>query len=390
MIDQYPLGELSAEQFLRDYWQKKPLLIRNAIPDFEPPVSADELAGLACEQEVESRLIRFDPASDHWSLEHGPFDESTFANLPPRHWTLLVQGVDHWIPDAADLLAQFSFIPNWRVDDLMISYAVTGGGVGPHYDNYDVFLLQAAGHRRWELGGLCDEHSPRRDDAPVMILPQWQPEQSYELGPGDMLYLPPQVAHNGVALDDECVTCSIGFRAPAHNELLRSFSDHIGEQLGRETRYTDPDLSLQENPGEITAAALDKVQAILEHYLQDRTRLTQWFGRYMTDPKYPELEEPGDDINADELGSWLAEGGVLVRNEGARFAYVEHGPGPDALDLFVDGRAYTAHGDTATIARALCASRTLELAEQADSLSDETLNLLATLISSGALYCAED
>ena len=383
MIEQYPLGELSAEQFLREYWQKKPLLIRNALPDFIPPVDAAELAGLACEEEVEARLIQFDPQTDHWSLRHGPFDESTFAELPSQHWTLLVQAVDHWVPEAADLLAQFSFIPNWRVDDLMISYAVTGGGVGPHYDNYDVFLLQASGRRRWELGPRCDEHSPRRADAPVMILPEWEAEHSYDLAPGDMLYLPPQIAHNGIALDDDCTTYSIGFRAPAHNELLRSFSDYLGEQLGRETRYSDPDLRLQPNPGEISPAALDRVQAILAHYLQDRTQLTQWFGRYMTDPKYPELEEPGEALNPDQIRRQLASGAVLVRNEGCRMAYVAQSE--TQLQLFVDGRAYDAQGQAAEIARSLCASRTLCPAGSA--LDTDALSLLAQLIAAGALYC---
>lgn len=383
MIDQYPLGELSAEQFLREYWQKKPLLIRNALPDFIPPVDAAELAGLACEEEVESRLIQFDPQTDHWSLRHGPFDESTFAELPSQHWTLLVQAVDHWVPEAADLLAQFSFIPNWRVDDLMISYAVSGGGVGPHYDNYDVFLLQASGRRRWELGPPCDEHSPRRSDVPVMILPEWEAEHSYDLGPGDMLYLPPQVAHNGIALDDDCTTYSIGFRAPAHNELLRSFSDYLGEQLGRETRYSDPDLSLQPNPGEISPAALDRVQAILARYLEDRTQLTQWFGRYMTDPKYPELEEAGEALSPDQLLRQLAAGALLVRNEGCRMAYVAQSA--TQLQLFVDGRAYDAQGQAAEIARSLCASRTLCPAGSA--LDSESLALLTQLLAAGALYC---
>lgn len=382
MIDQYPLGDLTPEQFLQEYWQKKPLLIRNAIPDFVPPVDPGELAGLACEEEVESRLIQFDPQKDHWSLQHGPFDEDTFAALPAQHWTLLVQGVDHWVPEAADLLAQFNFIPNWRVDDLMISYAVTGGGVGPHYDNYDVFLLQAAGHRRWELGPRCDEHSPRRDDVPVMILPEWEAEESYDLGPGDMLYLPPQVAHNGTALDDECTTYSIGFRAPAHNELLRSFSDYIGEQLGRETRYTDPALPLQANPGEITAAALDRVQEILSHYLEDRRQLTTWFGRYMTDPKYPELETPGESLPHSDLSDLLAAGARVVRNEGSRFAYIAHGP--ERIELFVDGHSYPATGAAAGIARELCAARTFQPGQLDDSAS---LELLGQLIAAGMLYC---
>ena len=196
MIDSYPLGDITPEQFLSEYWQKKPLLIRNAFPDFEPPVSADELAGLACEADVESRLIIQNPSNDEWSLENGPFDEERFASLPKTHWTLLVQAVDHWVPEAKALLDQFRFIPSWRIDDLMISYAPKGGGVGPHFDNYDVFLLQAEGQRRWEVGGQYHEGSPRRNDAPVMILPEWDAEESFILNPGDMLYVPPQQLHH--------------------------------------------------------------------------------------------------------------------------------------------------------------------------------------------------
>lgn len=207
----YPLGDIDIDVFLRDYWHKKPLLIRNALPDVKAPVDADELAGLALDEEVESRLIQFNPKADDWHLDHGPLAEERFSELPEKNWTLLVQGVDHWVPEAADLLEQFNFIPNWRVDDLMISYAVDGGGVGPHYDNYDVFLIQTSGTRRWELGPLCDENSPRRDNTPVMILPEWNPEVVYELNPGDILYLPPRVAHNGIAVGDDCMTCSVAF-----------------------------------------------------------------------------------------------------------------------------------------------------------------------------------
>ncbi len=385
MIDQYPLGELSAERFLAEYWHKKPLLIRNACPDFEPPITPDELAGLACESEVESRLIQFNPNSGDWQLEHGPFDDSRFGSLPEQHWTLLVQAVDHWVPEAADLVQRFNFIPNWRVDDLMISYAVDGGGVGPHYDNYDVFLLQASGVRRWELGPICNEHSPRRDDTPVMILPQWEPEQVMHLEAGDMLYLPPCIAHNGVAEGDDCMTLSIGFRAPAHNEILRSFSDFVGEKLGRETRYADPELPLQDNPGEISAAALGQVRTILQQYLQDESLLTNWFGRYMTDPKYPELQSEGEELTDDELAGWLEEGNGLTRNEGARLAFIENGDG--TLQLFADGRAYPCTGSTAQLARALCAQRHYRPQQLPDA---EARTLLLELIATGTLYLEDE
>lgn len=377
-----PLGSISVETFLKDYWQKKPLLIRQAIPDFSPPVTADELAGLACEPDVESRLIRFDAKEDHWSLEQGPFPESRFAELPDSQWTLLVQAVDHWIPEAADLVERFRFIPSWRVDDLMISYAAPGGGVGPHYDNYDVFLLQASGTRRWELGGVCTEDSPRRPDAPVMILPEWKPDQSYDLEPGDMLYLPPQIAHNGYAVGDDCMTYSIGFRAPAHNEILRSFSDFVGEKLGREIRYADPDLSLQTNPGQIGQDALNRVQAILASYLKDEAQIARWFGRYMTEPKYPELEEVQEPPSIEELQQWLAQDIPLRRNEGARFAYLDKA---DEASLFANGEHYPLTCETLPLAEALCL-RNDYTPVQLPNLNRDALDLLCRLIGAGALY----
>ncbi|KEA63869.1 hypothetical protein ADIMK_1996 [Marinobacterium lacunae] len=387
MSDLPPLGAITPEEFLREYWQKKPLLIRNAFPDFEPLVSADELAGLSCEQDVEARIIRFDNAADTWALEQGPFNDETFASLPPTHWTLLVQAVDHWVPEAADLMDLFNFIPTWRVDDLMISYAVDGGGVGPHYDNYDVFLLQAEGTRRWELGGLCDEHSPRREDAPVMILPEWEAKQSFVLEPGDMLYLPPQLAHNGIAIGDGCVTYSIGFRAPAHNEILRSFSDHIGEQLGREQRYSDHDLTRQNNPGEITPFALDKVAGILKQYLEDREQLESWFGQYMTEPKYPELSADAEQLDEDEILQLLEDGYAIRRNEGARLAFIEKNK--DRVLLFADGKTYDAKHEAAELARQLCDERELSL-EQLPSVSTDAMSLLRQLISDGACYITAD
>ena len=378
----YPLGNIDIKTFLAEYWQKKPVLIRNAFPDFSPIIEADELAGLACEEDVESRLIQFSANADKWSLKNGPFGEDDFAALPESHWTLLVQAVDHWVPEAADLLNRFNFIPNWRVDDLMISYASQGGGVGPHYDNYDVFLIQAAGTRRWELGPLCDENSPRRDDAPVMILPEWDADTVYELEPGDMLYLPPRVAHNGIAVTDNCQTYSVGFRAPGINEMLRSFSDFAGERLSNDQRYDDPDLSLQAQPGEMTAQSLDKVQALLCQFINDRALLGEWFGRYTTEPKYPEqsneLPEP---IDAQEIADALNEGSAIVRNEGSRFTYIETA---DEVQLFVDGELYRCAPVLLEFIQLLTNHRLLSLAS--NSLNPDTLELITKLLNQGIVY----
>ncbi|MCV6587793.1 MAG: cupin domain-containing protein [Marinobacterium sp.] len=382
-IENRIFGDISVEQFLAEYWQKKPLLIRGAFANFEFPVDADELAGLACEEDVESRLIIHSDDGEQFDLQHGPLNESVFPSLPARCWTLLVQAVDHWVPQAGELMQQFNFIPNWRLDDLMISYAADGGGVGPHYDNYDVFLIQAAGTRRWEIGGLFDENSPRKPDLPVMILPDWQAEQSWELEPGDLLYLPPQVGHNGIAVGDGCMTYSVGFRAPAHTELFNSFSRRLADELLSEVRFADPDLSLQANPGQITTEALQQVQQLMQNYLADPQRLSQWFGEYMTEPKYPELSQPAIDepLNLDLLDE--IEG--VYRTEGARLAWCQI-DSSDQHYLFADGNTLPFSAAELPLVEAICSEYAFGLPED---LTDSERELLGELIQTGVLYTDE-
>ena len=378
-----PLGDVSLETFLAEYWQKKPLLIRQALPNVQPPISADELAGLACEDEVESRLILHDAEADHWELTHGPFVDATFSALPATHWTLLVQAVDHWVPAAADFLAQFYFIPSWRVDDLMISYSGDQGGVGPHYDNYDVFLVQVRGRRKWEVGGLYDESSPCRPDTPVKILTEWEPEQHWILEPGDLLYVPPRVGHRGVAVEDDCMTCSVGFRAPSHRDILLDFPEYIGETLSEEIRYADPDLALQTNPGQITVEAVNNVQKILRQYVDDQNSLAQWFGRYMTSPKYAEDEPVNEAYALEDVQNHMASGVTLVKNEGSRFAFQQLGKN---LWLFVDGRQYTCSQGMIELVKTLCANRTFR---KIVGQSEEQDSLILDLLNQGSLYLSD-
>lgn len=327
-------GELTAEQFLKEYWQKRPLLIRQAFPNLEPLLESDELAGLALEEQVESRLIRYNPDKGDFNLQRGPFSESDFADLPESHWTLLVQAVDQYLDEAAELLNCFNFIPRWRIDDLMISYATPGGGVGPHYDNYDVFLLQATGTRRWEIGGIESSESARIPELPLMILRDFEASESFELQPGDMLYLPPQIAHNGVATSADCTTYSIGFRAPSDAEILRSLSDHVGERLSSEQRYSDPDLSLELNPGEISPDSLNRVREKLQQVLTNPDTLARWFGSFVSEAKYPEdIYQP----EADEIADWLEEldmAAGVTRMPDARLFFIRQ---PDNLLLFCNG-----------------------------------------------------
>lgn len=371
-------GDISIEQFLTEYWQKKPLLIRGAFKEFDFPVDADELAGLACEDEVESRLIQQNSDGSNWQLTHGPLTEDSFSQLPEDNWTLLVQAVDHWVPDTTDLMEQFNFVPNWRLDDLMISYATPGGGVGPHYDNYDVFLIQAEGKRRWEIGGLFGEDSPRREDTPVMILPEWQAEQSWELEPGDMLYLPPRVGHNGVSLDNECLTYSVGFRAPSHVEIMQGFGSFMADRIASEQRYSDPDLVQQEHPAEITSASVTRLQNLLREYIDQPTMLQQWFGEYMTEPKYPEH------IPASSEEVELEPGMMLARTEGARLAYIaeQHSP----YQLFADGKSYTFEPSLLNLVQQVTKEIEFEIPEDAPTTYYELLN---QLVLQGTLYLEE-
>lgn len=377
----FPLGDLSVEKFLAEYWQKKPLLIRNALPGCVAPIAADELAGLACEEQVESRLIIHDGSSEKWDLTHGPFTDETFRTLPETHWTLLVQAVDFWVPEAAKFLDQFNFIPSWRIDDLMISLAGDGGGVGPHFDNYDVFLVQVSGQRQWEVGGLFDEQSPRRPDTPVMILTDWHPEERWILEPGDLLYVPPRVGHSGIAVGKDCMTCSVGFRAPSHGDMLKEFSHFVGNDLSEEVRFADPDLVLQGHPGHITPAALDKAQEILRLYVEDKEKVAEWFGRSVTIPKYREEEPTQETYSLDDLRAHLSGGGVICRNEGSRFAFQEQ---ETEIWLFVDGRFFRRSRTQADLIKILCAKR--EIGPEQLPKADEDLSLLLDLLNHGNLY----
>ncbi|MDZ4097406.1 MAG: cupin domain-containing protein [Methylophilaceae bacterium] len=274
------LGGISPKQFLKEYWQKKPLLIRQAIPDFEGLLDGNELAGLACEEDVQSRLVSF--SRGKWQLEDGPFPEKRFSTLPKSNWTLLVQGVNHHLPEAAELLKLFNFIPHARLDDLMVSFAPNGGGVGPHFDSYDVFLLQGQGKRRWRISQQTDLSLV--DDAPLRILQNFETEQEYLLAAGDMLYLPPHVAHWGVAVGD-CMTYSIGFRAPSAQELGMQFLSFLQDNMSLTGMYTDHNLALQKHPAELSVDMVKRVNAMLKKIRWNKDMVAGFLGAYLSEPK---------------------------------------------------------------------------------------------------------
>jgi len=260
-----PLGGMPAEVFLRDYWQKQPCLLRQAFPDFVPALDENDIAGLACEELSEARLVTGNFESANWRVEHGPFDEQRLATLPAKDWCLLVQDVEKHYPPLQSLLAQFAFLPSWRLDDLMVSVSAPGGSVGPHVDQYDVFLLQASGQRRWQL---AEQFNPAwQADCDLRVLQQFQPEQEWLLQPGDMLYLPPGLAHYGLALDLG-MTWSIGLRAPSQADLFQAFGDWLAEQQAEQhgdgRRYSDPALEAASRAGEIAPAALRQLADLFE------------------------------------------------------------------------------------------------------------------------------
>jgi 50S ribosomal protein L16 3-hydroxylase len=272
------LGNISVEQFLAEYWQKKPLLIRQAIPNFTPILSSNELFEMAKDEDVESRLICcFD---QHWDMQNGPL--TSIPVKQKKDWTLLIQGVNLQNEKADQLLRQFRFIPDARLDDLMISYAREGGGVGAHFDSYDVFLLQAHGRRRWRISAQKD--LSLIEGMPLKILSKFKSEQEFVLEPGDMLYLPPQYAHDGVALD-ECMTYSIGFRSAAYQEMGESFLQFMSDTIELDGRYTDPELKPTDNPAEISNVMMEKLMAELEKITFSKTDMAIFIGEYLSEPK---------------------------------------------------------------------------------------------------------
>ncbi len=281
------LGGRSTKDFLSRYWQKRPLLIRGAIPGFTGIVQAPELFRLAGRSDVESRVVH--RLGARWRLEHGPFSRERLARLPKSAWTLLVQGLNLVHPAADALLRRFNFIPYARLDDLMVSYAVVGGGVGPHVDSYDVFLLQAGGRRRWRLSAKGAREFDA--DAPIRVLRDFHPDEEWLLDPGDMLYLPPGWAHEGTALEP-CFTYSIGFRAPALAELAGEFLAWIGERAGPAGLYEDPDLRPASNAAEIPTAMLSATERAVRAVRWTRRDVALFLGSYLTAPKPRTRFEP--------------------------------------------------------------------------------------------------
>lgn len=279
----WALQNFDSKNFIQQHWQKKTCLIKNAFADFESPISPEELAGLACEEDVHSRLIMEKGGLSPWQLRYGPFQEIDFTSLPQSHYSLLVSECEKWIPEFAELLDAFHFVPRWRIDDVMLSYAPPGGSVGPHIDEYDVFLLQISGQRRWQYSDQRLENPALLPGLDLAILKSFKPDQVAVLEPGDMLYLPPGIAHHGVAVD-ACMTCSIGFRAPTAIETLESLAQEIDNYDIGKQRYSDANLESDRHFGEITRVEINRFRQLVTDLLnQPQDIWTNAVGKLLSD-----------------------------------------------------------------------------------------------------------
>lgn len=322
------LGGISAGDFLRRYWQKKPLLIRQAFAGFKDPLDKRAVLDLAASEDAESRLISFDGKA--WQLQNGPLAARDFRAVRDARWTVLVQDTQHFSADAHALLAQFDFIPRARIDDLMVSYAIPGAGVGAHVDSYDVFLLQGSGRRRWQISSQRDR--ALKAGVPLKLLARFRAEQEFVLESGDMLYLPPGYAHNGIA-ETECLTWSIGFRAPTQQELANALLDHLRDEFVLDGQYRDPDLLPARHAALIDADMQKRVERLLaplQAATREREMLRKFLGRFLTEPKpHVYFESPARPLTAAAFMRAVAKHGVTLDLK-TRFLY-------DGRGFFING-----------------------------------------------------
>lgn len=368
------LGGLSPQVFMKRYWQKKPLLVRQAVPAFKPLLSRAELFALAANDDVQSRLVIQQPdKKPGWQLKHGPFMRRALPSLKQAGWTVLVQGVDLHHDGAHQLMNQFRFVPDARLDDLMISYATDGGGVGPHLDSYDVFLLQAHGQRRWRIGR---QKAPQlQPDVPLKILTNFVPEQDFVLEPGDMLYLPPGYAHDGIA-QGECMTYSIGFRIPNKGELARELLQRLAEDAEDAVGvalYRDPNQAAVAQPARIPVSMLEFAQQALQDAQRDPLAFARGLGEYMTEPKPNVWFDAQDCTTAPDL---TGRGVQLDRRTRMMF---------DANHVFINGESFSASGRDATAMHQLANDRVLP-AKQVRQLSAQAQRLALSWVQAGWLH----
>lgn len=380
------LGGLTSQQFLDEYWQKKPLLVRQAIPDAQELSDPDELAGLSLEDEIESRILigAEKGKQSQWQLKHGPFTDETYHSLPENEWTLLVQAVNFYLPQFTPLISQFDFLPKWRIDDVMASYAAPGGSVGPHFDNYDVFLIQGHGKRHWKIGPLCDESSSLQEHPDLRLLKDFDTQEEWILEPGDMLYLPPRVAHFGVAVDS-CITYSLGFTSPSTSQVAEYFCDDVLERDLSSKRYTDPPLAAQTASGALKTEAIQQFKQMLIEELDKPEVVSGWLARMISEPKYSDYSPAENDpLSDDDFLSLLDNGEPLYRDEASRFIFTENED--KTITLYINGSQFP-HPGCPELVSTLCDELILDPTNLRPLLHNkEIINWLNQLYCSGYLY----
>lgn len=364
---------MNPKTFLAEYWQKKPCVMRQAFPGFRPLLDRDDLAGLACEQVAESRLVRGSMEAADWEVWHGPFSEASFSRLPNSNWTLLVQDVEKHYGPLQALMHQFDFIPQWRLDDLMISFAATGGSVGPHADEYDVFLLQAEGKRRWQIAATFDP--ALLPGCALKVLRHFSAEREWVLEPGDLLYLPPRVAHYGLALEP-CMTWSIGARAPSAADLLQAHGEWLAQADDQGGFYTDPDLQAPGRAGEVTPQALAGLRELMRAGIRDDEETNTFLAAFLSRFRLAhEPAEPPHSVTAGRVFEAIKNGQRLLRNPWTRLTWIEIGAGARLL------AAGQPHECSVELAEALCEWEQPRLS--LEMLDRRDLDVLTELLNQG-------
>ncbi|WP_119025727.1 cupin domain-containing protein [Acinetobacter soli] len=373
------LGGITAEQFLNEYWQKKPLLVRNAMPEIINILEPDDVKELALEETVSARLIKQkDKDPNQWSVKSSPLIKGDFQKLP-KLWTLLVQAVDHYSFDLAELWKKFPFIPQWRRDDIMVSYAPKGGSVGQHFDFYDVFLVQGYGHRRWQLGQMCDENTAFVAGQPLKLLPEMDVHFDEVLAPGDLLYVPPGLSHYGVA-EDDCLTFSFGFRMPNVATMMDRVSDRFADNALLKNPVIDIMRDQVGQIGEMTSNELAYLKAKVLDQLQHSSDFEHALVALMTEPKYPDNIPEPDEIEADDLREILSTGYELCLEPASRLLYTQQ---DDQLLFWANGEACCIDDRFAPLLKALADGQVLPFDAQFDH--DEFLEDLAQLLNDSVL-----
>lgn len=380
-IESLNWGDLSPETFLKEYWQKKPLLIKQAFKDFQDTIPADELAGLAMESEIESRIVS-NNGNNTWQVDHGPFDD--FSQYGEENWTLLVQAVNNWSRPTNALLAPFSFIPRWRIDDVMVSFSTPNGGVGAHLDQYDVFIIQGSGKRRWQVGAPNNTLETLLPHPDLKQVSPFEPLIDEVTEAGDLLYIPPNHPHNGVSIENS-VNFSVGFQAPSSQELWSSFADKLIDKNIGEQRFSDATRQLTPDSTLISKADQQQLKSFMLQQLANEELFEQFIGQYLTQSHHAlELLVPVTDIDNKKLNDILSEPDILFLPVSGIKAAIsnEHKP-----TLFINGDSFALEYETLPLAQELAKQSPLTTVQVKSFITClKNSQLLTSVLNKGYWY----